>query len=271
MLNSIVRCDKHENWQKCVKMESKFKMAARLTLRNALVEMFCDFICMSLISDAAVTFKAAAGWENHAVPVKNPLAVWSSRVSYDLTDIDYFWLTYAMNSSIFYWYHFTIKSLTSSVSVSCWNTLPLLPYCKQRHLWSFLGTTYIYRFICIPYRQITVSYVVTFSYNYWVLYLAESHLIYLLNQMNYIYEIVALHDMSLHFYLLHYSFVHFIYHPCDNLPCLFHYWWFCIHCYFVLFLRDFYGSEQLQVLYKKPCCPYTKPPCYNWGLVCADH
>ena len=40
---------------------SKFKMAARLTLRNALVEMFCDFICMSLISDAAVIFKAAAG------------------------------------------------------------------------------------------------------------------------------------------------------------------------------------------------------------------
>ena len=42
-----------------------------------------------LIPDAAVTAKATAEWENHD-PVKNPLAVLSSRVSYDLTDIDYF-------------------------------------------------------------------------------------------------------------------------------------------------------------------------------------
>ena len=42
-----------------------------------------------LIPDAVVTAKVTADWENHD-PVKNPLAVLSSRVSYDLTDIDYF-------------------------------------------------------------------------------------------------------------------------------------------------------------------------------------
>ena len=52
-------------------------------------ESYFEFLCTVLIPDAVVTAKATAEWENHD-SVKNPLAVISSRVSYDLTDIDYF-------------------------------------------------------------------------------------------------------------------------------------------------------------------------------------
>ena len=50
-------------------------MAATLTLKNVLVDLYGDFIGIFWIPDVTVAVEVATWLRNHAVPVKNPLAV----------------------------------------------------------------------------------------------------------------------------------------------------------------------------------------------------